>query len=201
MDRILAKIILLCTTSLIRPKSPAAALKACRRSHQSASTLPGPAARRQARVHRNHRCRPLLHSIYAYCCECAGSGLAGTSVQLHNPRTLSVNTTVQYSITRALSAQVAYVFTQGKNLQQGVGNNNVTALLPAGASTSNPSNPVPEVQYRSQISRLMGSFQATVGSSNYNGLQTKLEQQFSNGLTLLLRLHLFQDAVRCRRLC
>jgi Carboxypeptidase regulatory-like domain/TonB dependent receptor len=114
-----------------------------------------------------------------------GLGLQGLQFNYITPRTLSVNTTLQYSITRALSAQVAYVFTQGKNLQQGIGNNNVTALLPAGASTSNPSNPgaggtVPFPDFATN-----GQFQATVGASNYNGLQTKLEQQFSNGLTLL----------------
>ena len=114
-----------------------------------------------------------------------GLGLQGLQFNYITPRTLAVNTTVQYSITRALSAQVAYVFTQGKNLQQGIGNNNVTALLPAGASTTNLTNPgaggtVPFPDFATN-----GQFQATVGSSNYNGLQTKLEQQFSNGLTLL----------------
>ncbi len=69
--------------------------------------------------------------------------------------------------------------------RQGVGNNNVTALLPAGATTSNSSSPgaggtVPFPDFSPN-----GSFQSTVGDSNYNGLQTKLEQQFSNGLTLL----------------
>ena len=31
-----------------------------------------------------------------------------------------------------------------------------------------------------------GSYQATYGASTYHGLQTKLEEQFSNGLTFLL---------------
>ena len=112
-----------------------------------------------------------------------GLGLQGLQFNYITPRTLAVNTTVQYSITRALSAQIAYVFTQGKNLQQGVGNNNVTAILPSGTNTTSRSTVggVPFPDFASN-----GSFQATVGSSNYNGLQTKLEQQFSNGLTLLL---------------
>ncbi len=114
-----------------------------------------------------------------------GLGLQGLQFDYLTPRTLSVNTTLQYSLTRALSAQIAYVFTQGKNLQQGVGNNNVTALLPAGTSTTNTTNPgaggtVPFPDFSSN-----GSYQSTIGLSNYNGLQTKLEQQFSNGLTLL----------------
>jgi hypothetical protein len=113
----------------------------------------------------------------------AGLGLQGLQFNYITPRTLSVNTTLQYSITRALSAQVAYVFTQGKNLQLGVGNNNVTALLPAGQSTTDRSvaGTVPFPDFARN-----GSFQSTVGTSNYNALQTKLEQQFSNGLTLLL---------------
>ncbi len=48
-----------------------------------------------------------------------GLGLQGLQFNYITPRTLAVNTTLQYSITRALSAQVAYVFTQGKNLQAG----------------------------------------------------------------------------------
>jgi len=112
-----------------------------------------------------------------------GLGLQGLQFHYITPRTLSVNTTLQYSITRALSAQVAYVFTQGKNLQVGVGNNNVTALLPSGTSTTDRSIPgtVPFPDFSAN-----GSFQSTVGISNYNALQTKLEQQFSNGLSLLL---------------
>jgi hypothetical protein len=115
-----------------------------------------------------------------------GLGLQGLQFDYITPRTLSVNTTVQYSITRALSAQVAYVFTQAKNLQVGVGNNNVTAILPSGTSTTNVSNPgaggtVPFPDFATN-----GSFQSTVGLSDYNGLQTKLEQQFSNGLSFLL---------------
>jgi hypothetical protein len=111
--------------------------------------------------------------------------LQGLQFSYLTPRTLAVNTTLQYSITRALSAQVAYVFTQSKNLQQGVGNNNVTAILPQGTSTTNPTNPgaggtVPFPDFAAN-----GSFQSTVGVSDYNGLQTKLEQQWSNGLSLL----------------
>jgi hypothetical protein len=114
-----------------------------------------------------------------------GLGLQGLQFKYITPRTLSVNTTLQYSLTRALSAQIAYVFTQGKNLQQGVGNNNVTALLPATAQTTNSASPgaggtIPFPDFAPN-----GSFQSTVGASDYNGLQTKLEQQFSNGLTLL----------------
>ena len=45
-----------------------------------------------------------------------------------------------------------------------------------------------------------GSYQATYGQSQYNGLQTKLEQQFSNGLTYLLTYTWSKTHLQCRRL-
>ena len=126
-----------------------------------------------------------------------GLGLEGLQFKYITPRTLSANLTFQYSITRALSAQVSYVFTQGKNLQAGIGQNNVTALLPQGTSTTNESSPgaggtIPFPDFSSN-----SSYQSTIGNSDYNGLQTKLEDQFSNGLSLPVRLHLLQDAIGC----
>ena len=114
-----------------------------------------------------------------------GLGLQGLQFNYQTPRTLSANFTAQYSLTRNLSAQVSYVFTQGKNLQAGIGQNNVTALLPQGTSNTNFTNPgaggtIPFPDFSAGA-----SYQATVGQSDYNGLQTKLEQQFSNGLTFL----------------
>ena len=115
-----------------------------------------------------------------------GLGLQGLQFNYQTPQTLSTNFTVQYSITRSLSAQASYVFTQGKNLQAGIGQNNVTALLPNGTSTTNTTNPgaggtIPFPDFSAG-----SSYQATVGQSDYNGLQTKLEQQYSNGLSFLL---------------
>jgi hypothetical protein len=114
-----------------------------------------------------------------------GLGLQGLQFAYQTPRTLSSNLTFQYSITRGLSVQAAYVFTQGNNLQAGVGQNNVTAILPEGTSTTNETSPgangsVPFPDFSSN-----SSYQSTIGKSDYNGLQTKVEQQFSNGLTFL----------------
>ena len=111
-------------------------------------------------------------------------GLQGLQFDYQTPLTLSTNVTVQYALTHSLSLQVAYVMTQGSNLQQGIGANNVTAILPAGTNTKNSANPgaggtVPFPDFSG------GSYQATVGQSNYNGLQTKIEQQYSNGLSFL----------------
>jgi len=108
----------------------------------------------------------------------SGLGLQGLQFKYITPRTLSSNLTLQYSLTRTLSAQVAYVFTKGSNLQAGLGNNNVSQILGSSASTTN-AVPFPDFGHG-------GSYQATIGTSNYSGLQTKLEQQFSNGLNYLL---------------
>ncbi len=106
-----------------------------------------------------------------------GLGLQGLQFDYQTPRTYSANLTFQYSLTRTLSAQASYVFTDGQNLQGGVGYNNVRQILPAGTSTQ-PFIPFPDFGG--------GSYQATYGESQYHGLQTKLEQQYANGLTFLL---------------
>jgi hypothetical protein len=107
-----------------------------------------------------------------------GLNLEGLQFNFQTPRTQSANLTVQYSLTRALSAQVAYVFTGSEHLQAGIGNNNVTQIL---AANANPTSAIPFPDFARN-----GSFQATIGQSNYNGLQMKLEQQMSHGLTLLV---------------
>lgn len=111
-----------------------------------------------------------------------GLGLQGLQFNYITPRTLSSNLTFQYSLTHNLSLQAAYVFTQAKNLQAGIGQNNVSALLPQGTNTTDQTVvgavPFPDFAAGS-------SFQATVGQSDYNGLQVKLEQQYSNGLSFL----------------
>jgi hypothetical protein len=104
-------------------------------------------------------------------------GLQGAQFNWQTPRTLSTNFTVQYSINHSLSAQASYVFTQGSNLQVGLSTNNVTTILAANASTTD-AVPWPDFSHGM-------SYQTTIGQSDYNGLQTKLEEQFSNGLTFL----------------
>jgi Carboxypeptidase regulatory-like domain/TonB-dependent Receptor Plug Domain/TonB dependent receptor len=115
----------------------------------------------------------------------ANLGLQGLQFAYKTPRTLSTNLSVEYALTRSLSATVAYVFTQAQHLQAGIGSNNVTAILPAGANTKNTAAPgtggtAPFVDFSTGA-----SYQATVGFSDYNGLQTKLEQRYSNGLSFL----------------
>jgi hypothetical protein len=106
-----------------------------------------------------------------------GLGLQGLQFDYQTPHTISANATLQYSLTHTLSGTASYVYTHGADLQGGVGYQNVSQFLPAGISTK------PYIPFSDFGG---GSYQATYGVSSYHGLQTKLEQQYANGLTFLL---------------
>ena len=106
-----------------------------------------------------------------------GLGLQGAQFHWITPRNQNANLTVQYSLTRSLSAQAAYVFTQGQDIQVGIGTNDVSTILANNASTTFE---VPWPDFSHGM-----SYQNTIGESNYSALQTKVEQQFSNGLYFL----------------
>jgi hypothetical protein len=108
----------------------------------------------------------------------SGLGLEGAQFNWETPRTLSTNFTVQYSITPTLSATAAYVFTQGSDLQVGIGSNNVSQILAANADISKK---VPWPDFSHNM-----SYESTIGASDYNGLQVKLEQQIARGFSYLL---------------
>ncbi len=112
-----------------------------------------------------------------------GLGLQGLQFDYQTPRTYSANFTLQYSLTPTLSAQASYVFTDGQNLQTGVGTNNVSKLWPKDHSLSDtyPDNEIPFPDFGRN-----SSYHTTVGTSQYNGLQAKVEEQYANGLTFLL---------------
>ncbi len=113
-----------------------------------------------------------------------GLGLQGLQFNFQTPRTLSANLSVQYALTRSLTAQVAYVLTDASDLQAGIGNNEPFQLVPANTSltptATQTTSYIPFPDFGEG-----GSYQRTIGSSIYNGLQTKLEQQLSNGLNFL----------------
>jgi hypothetical protein len=115
----------------------------------------------------------------------SGLGLQGLQFNFQTPRTLSTNFTLQYSLSRTLSATASYVFTQGTNLQTGTGTNNVSQIYSANQTTSDTiasgKNEVPWPDFSHGM-----SYHATVGGSDYNGLQTKLEWQNAAGLNFLL---------------
>lgn len=108
----------------------------------------------------------------------SGLGLEGMQFNWTTPRTYSANATLQYSITRNMTAQAAYVFTHGADMQVGISTNNVSQILAANASTTN-AVPWPDFSHGM-------SYQVPQGTSTYNGLQTKLEQDYGNGLSFLL---------------
>ena len=107
----------------------------------------------------------------------SGLGLQGLEFNYKIPTTISANLTAQYSLTRTMSAQVAYVYTRANHLQVGVGTNNATAILPVGLSATS------YIQFPDFAQG--SSYNASVGTSNYNSLQTKVEQQYANGLQFL----------------
>jgi hypothetical protein len=113
-----------------------------------------------------------------------GLGLQGLQFNFQTPRTLSTNFTLQYSVTRTLSATASYVFTQGTNLQTGTGTNQVSQIYSATQSTSDTiasgKNEVPWPDFSQGM-----SYHQTIGGSDYNGLQTKLEWQNAYGLNFL----------------
>ncbi len=104
--------------------------------------------------------------------------LVGLQYNYQTPRNTNANLTLQYSLTRTLSVQAAYVMTDVEHEESGHGNNNVTSLLAPGANVKT-AMPFPD------FARGAG-FRKTEGHSVYNGLQTKLEQQFNGGLSFLL---------------
>ncbi len=106
--------------------------------------------------------------------------LQGLQFNYQTPVTLSSNLTVQYAITPTLSATVGYVLTNAWNLQTGIGNNNPSQLFPAGINLNQTPGALPFPDFARN-----GSYQRTIGSSDYNGLQTKLEQSNWKGLSFL----------------
>lgn len=80
---------------------------------------------------------------------------------------------VQRSITQNLVVEAAYVGSQGHRLKK------MTSLnMPApGPGTVANRRPIPQFGYL--------QYPDTIGNSNYNALQLKLEQRFSHGVTLL----------------
>jgi hypothetical protein len=107
-----------------------------------------------------------------------GLGLLGIQFKYITPYTMSGNLTVQYQLTPSMSVQVAYVNSLARHLEVFPNTSNaVTTLLPANATAQN-FIPFPDFGRNP-------SYAATEGSSNYHGLQTKLEKQFASGMNFL----------------
>ncbi len=118
-----------------------------------------------------------------------GLGLSGLQFNFTTPNTLSSNLSVQYALTQNMSFTAAYVYTHASHLQVGVGNNEPSQLVPAGTplvrNPNLPDTPTNHNYLPFPDFGQGGSLQQTLGASIYNGLQTKLEQRFSHGLSYL----------------
>jgi hypothetical protein len=113
-----------------------------------------------------------------------GLGLLGIQFNYITPYTMSGNFTVQYQLAPSMSVQVAYVSSLARHLEVFPSTNQVTAILPTqnpDGTSLNPQNFIPFPDFGRGT-----SYAATEGSSNYNGLQAKLEKQFQSGLNFLL---------------
>lgn len=107
----------------------------------------------------------------------SGLGIMGLQYHYQTPRDTNANLTLQYSLTRSLAAQVAYVMTDAEHEETGHGDNNATALLAPGGNVKTVL-PFPDFARGA-------SFRKTEGHSMYNGLQTQVEQQMKYGLSFL----------------
>jgi hypothetical protein len=108
------------------------------------------------------------------------SGLALRGIQLHykTPYYQNYNFTVQHQITPTLTVQAGYVGGLSLHLETFPNTNVQSVLLPLNL---NPQNYVPFPDFS------RGSpYTDTIGISNYNALQAKLEKRYSNGLDLLI---------------
>ena len=116
----------------------------------------------------------------------SGLGLQGLQFKFVTPSTVAANLSLQYAITHTMSAQIAYVLTKADNLQDNTNAQFVTKLQAYNGSTTAGgvgggtlgTLPFPDFS--------TGSLGQMIGASVYNGLQTKIEQQFSNGLNFLV---------------
>jgi Carboxypeptidase regulatory-like domain/TonB dependent receptor len=122
-------------------------------------------------------CTPLSPTLV----NASGLALRGIQFNYKTPYSMGANFTLQYQLTPSMSVQAGYVTNQGRHLEVFPNSNNVTSLvptvLPAGV-TANNFRPFPDFGSGA-------SYAVTSGNSIYNGIQTKLEKQFADGLNFL----------------
>jgi hypothetical protein len=106
-----------------------------------------------------------------------GLSLAGIQFHYKTPYSMGANLTVQYMITPTLALQAGYVSSNSRHLEVFPGNNLVSTVAYYNTPTWSL---VPYPDFTPGM-----SYAASEGNSNYNGLQTKLEKRFANGLNFL----------------
>ncbi len=106
-----------------------------------------------------------------------GLTLRGIQLKYKTPYVQSYNFTLQYQLTKADAFEAGYVGSQSRHLEAFVGTNQQTELLPLGY---NPQNYVAFPDFARG-----SSYADTIGTADYNALQTKYQRQVANGLTAL----------------
>jgi hypothetical protein len=104
-------------------------------------------------------------------------GLTGWDQNIHTPYTMNQNLTLQYAITRNMTATLGYVGSEARHLAVVVWPDGMTELLPPG-EFGGATSPWPD--FYGNIHYISYGAEA-----NYNSLQAKLERRFSNGLSFL----------------
>jgi hypothetical protein len=122
-------------------------------------------------------CIPLETSLV----EPEGLGLEGRQYRYITPYTMGWNFTLQYQMTPSTALTVAYVGNGSRHDNAFPGANDPTIIdLNPIAPATGPGSSLPFPDFGSG-----GSYQASMGNSNYAGLQTTIERRFSNGFNFL----------------
>jgi len=104
-------------------------------------------------------------------------GLAGWDPFIHTPYTMQQNLSLQYAVSNNTSVTFAYVGSEARHLAVVVWPDDSAALLPTGVYDG-PYTPFPN--FNGNIHSI--NFGAI---ANYNSFQTKIERQFTRGLSFL----------------
>jgi hypothetical protein len=107
----------------------------------------------------------------------SGLGLNGEQYNYRSPYTQSYNLSLQYQLTPNQTIQLGYVGNNARHLQEGVGSNLNSEMLPPSL------NPQDYVAYP-DFGRGAG-YEAEEGDSYYNALQAVFERRFSQGFNFL----------------
>jgi hypothetical protein len=108
----------------------------------------------------------------------AGLTLRGIQLNYKTPYVQSYNLTLQYQLAPSTTIEAGYVGSQSQHLETFVSANNPSVLLPPGTNIT-PYLPFPNFAPGA-------SYDATIGTADYNSLQAKLERRFAKGLSALV---------------
>ncbi|HZT70109.1 MAG TPA: TonB-dependent receptor [Terriglobia bacterium] len=148
---------------------------------ETGNTIPGTACQDNIMFETGFDCTPIDPAIV----KAAGLSLRGLQTNYKTPYTMGFNMMFEYAFTPNLTLTMGYVGNQVRHLEVFPGSNQVSQILPPGTNTHATSSPGVGLYLPYPDFSQGASYDATEGNSNYNGLQTSLQQRFSNGLTFL----------------